>query len=101
MVFWLFQWTGKHYRTIISVHGLQKWLGMVNYYSAFIPKFAHIIAPLTDLLKGHPCAQKKKSVAQLQWSAAHKRALDQVSAALASPPVLRLFDPACPKQSVS
>ena len=71
---------------------------MVNYYSAFIPKFAHIIAPLTDLLKGHPCAHKKKSAAQLQWSAVHQRSFDQVAAALASPPVLRIFDPACPSR---
>ena len=37
-------------------------------------------------------------MAQLQWSAAHQRAFNQVSAALASPPVLRLFDPACPSR---
>ena len=30
---------------------LQRWLGAVNYYSAFIPRFADITAPLTDLLK--------------------------------------------------
>jgi hypothetical protein len=35
-----------------TVHDLQRWLGQVNYYSMFIPKYAQMIAPLTDLLKG-------------------------------------------------
>ena len=35
-----------------TVHDLQRWLGQVNYYSMFIPKYAEITAPLSDLLKG-------------------------------------------------
>ena len=29
----------------------QQWLGAVNYYSTFIPRFAYITAPFTDLIK--------------------------------------------------
>jgi putative transposase len=42
-----------------TVHDLQRWLGQVNYYSMFIPKYAEMIAPLTDLLKGTSSTKKK------------------------------------------
>ena len=33
-----------------SVHELQHFLGMVNFYRRFMEKFAHVAQPLTDLL---------------------------------------------------
>ena len=72
------------------------WLGMVNYYSQFIHRFAHIIAPLTDLLQNHPSKGKHNSMAKIQWGVEHQQAFEQLNQALAAPPVLKLFDPACP-----
>ena len=81
-----------------TVHGLQRWLGMINYYSSFIPKYAHMVAPLTELLKGHPHGSKPRSAAKLEWSDLHQKAFEQVVAALAKPPILKLFDPSCPSR---
>ena len=36
-----------------SVKSLRRFLGMVNYYRRFIPNWAQILHPLTDLLKGN------------------------------------------------
>jgi hypothetical protein len=44
-----------------TVHDLQRWLGAVNYYSAFIDKYAEITAPLTDLLKGSNASKRKNA----------------------------------------
>ena len=81
-----------------TVHELQRWLGMVNYYRSFIPKYAHITAPLTDLLKSHPAASKPKSGARLLWLSEHQHAFEAIRTALASPPLLRIFDPALPSR---
>ena len=79
-----------------TVSDLQRWLGAVNYYSAFIPHYADITAPLSDLLKGHPDRSRKKSMTKLLWSSQHQAAFEQIRQALAAPPLLRLFDPALP-----
>ena len=75
---------------------LQRWLGAVNYYSAFIPHYAEKTAPLSDLLKGHPERIRRRSLAKLTWLPVHQQAFDTVRQALAEPPLLRLFDPALP-----
>jgi hypothetical protein len=79
-----------------TVHELQRWLGAVNYYSPFIPHFADLTAPLTDLLRGHPEKAQRKSKARLPWRPEHQAAFEAVREALARPPLLRLFDPALP-----
>ncbi len=76
-----------------DVEKLQRWL---RYYRSFIPKYAHITAPLTNLLKDHPAAARPKSGARLQWLPAHQQAFEAIRLALASPPLLRLFDPQLP-----
>lgn len=81
-----------------TVHALQQWLGAINYYSGFIDKYAHIIAPLTDLLKGTQSSRKRKCLARIPWTAIHQEAFEAIKAALASPPVLRLFDPQLPSR---
>lgn len=37
-----------------SVKNPRRFLGMVNYYGKFIPNYAQILQPLTDLFKGNP-----------------------------------------------
>jgi hypothetical protein len=79
-----------------TVVELQRWLGAVNYYSMFIPHFAAITAPLTDLLKAVPEQARRKSKAKLDWLPQHQAAFEVIREALAAPPLLRLFDPQLP-----
>ena len=51
-----------------TVHGRQRWFGMVNYYRSFIPRFAHITAPLSDLLKGHPQRGRPAPAVRQSWT---------------------------------
>ena len=79
-----------------TVHELQRWLGAVNYCSPFILRFADLTAPLTDLLRGVPKKSQRKSKAKLNWSPIHQESFEAIRAALAKPPLLRLFDPSLP-----
>ncbi|KAF7648139.1 hypothetical protein LDENG_00161490 [Lucifuga dentata] len=54
-------------------------LGMCGFYWKFVPNFAAVTAPLTNMLR--------KGV-KFEWSAECQRALDMVKAILASEPVL-------------
>jgi hypothetical protein len=81
-----------------TVHEIQRRLGMVNYYRSFIPKYAAITALLTDVLNAHPAASRPRSGARLQWLPAHQQAFYVIREALATPPVLRLFDPQLPSR---
>jgi len=80
----------------VAKYAFAKTLGAFNYCCDFIDKYAEISAPLSDLLQGEPTRAKKRSQTRLQWTAAHQQAFKSVRDALASPPVLRLFDPALP-----
>ncbi len=72
-----------------SIVELQRWLGAVNYYGAFIPRFADITAALTDLLKAVPAQVQCQSKANLAWLPVHQAAFEAIRA----PPLLCLFDP--------
>ncbi|KAK7482178.1 hypothetical protein BaRGS_00026643, partial [Batillaria attramentaria] len=63
--------------------------GLANYYREYIPNFAAVTAPLTDLLKkGQPNA--------VEWGEAQERAFQTVRSTLTEKPVLRLPDPKKP-----
>lgn len=66
---------------------LQRFLGMVNYYSQFIPNQSEITTPLRSLLK--------KDAAWI-WSHEHTQAVEHLKEILSSQPVLRFFDPSKP-----
>lgn len=66
---------------------LQRILGMVNYFSKFIPRMAEITAPLRLLLK-----KDSKWI----WDANHDRAFQEIKDALTNSPVLKFFDPSKP-----
>nr|CDS31407.1 gag pol polyprotein [Hymenolepis microstoma] len=51
-----------------SVKSLRRFLGVVNYYGRFISKCAHVLQPLTDLLKGNPKHFKMTSEAEAAFS---------------------------------
>jgi hypothetical protein len=52
-----------------------------------------LTAPLTDLLRGVPKKSQRKSKVKLNWSPIHQESFQAIRAALAQPPLLRLFDP--------
>lgn len=64
---------------------LRSFLGMIGYYRKFIPNFAALAVPLTDLTK-------KGSPNHLKWEEAQERAYKALKAHIACPPVLRLPD---------
>ena len=63
-----------------TVKELQSFLGMVNYYRRFIPKAAHHLTPLFELLQGKP-----KSIS---WSPAQQQGFDAIKKALADAALL-------------
>jgi len=63
---------------------LRSLLGLVNYYRSFIPNFATIVAPLTDLTK------QKANV--LEWSEREDKSLETIKNFLIEKPILKLPD---------
>ncbi|XP_064469691.1 uncharacterized protein LOC135384419 [Ornithodoros turicata] len=64
---------------------VRSFLGLTGYYREFIPNYAAITAPLTELTK------KQKSN-QVVWTAEHETAFRELKRMLAEPPILRLPD---------
>ena len=70
-----------------SKEELRRFLGMVNFFSKFIPSQSSVTDPLRQLLK-------KDSV--WFWSHEHTAAVEQLKQILSCQPVLKFFDPAKP-----
>ena len=70
-----------------SKEELQRFLGMVNYFSQFVPNQSEITAPLRNLLK--------KDVMWI-WSYEHTQAVERLKQILSSQPVLKFYDPTKP-----
>ena len=66
-----------------TVHDIRSFLGLAGYYRRFIPQFARIAAPLTELTK--------KTV-PWRWSLREGEAFNALKDALLSAPVLQLAD---------
>jgi hypothetical protein len=62
---------------------VRSFLGLAGYYRKFIPNFADIAAPLTDLTK-------KGSPMNVDWKQEHERAFKVLRDLLTSAPILRL-----------
>lgn len=67
-----------------SVHDVQSFLGLVNYFRKFIQGYAVLAKPLTDLLKSNT---------PFVWSTACQNAFQLLKLKLSSAPVLALPDP--------
>lgn len=68
---------------------LRSLLGLVNYYRSFVPNFAAIAVPLTDLTR-------KGAPNQIEWGPAQERAFQTLKSVICNPPVLRLANLAQP-----
>ncbi|CAI7807806.1 unnamed protein product [Closterium sp. NIES-54] len=74
----------RTWKTPENVKELQQFLGFANYYNQFVPQYAKIVTPLTNLLnKNTP----------FKWEDVHQQAMEQWKTALTSAPVLILLDP--------
>ena len=60
-------------------------LGLIGFYREFVPNFAAITSPLSDVVK-------KGSPNKVEWTEAAERALSTVKERLASQPILKLPD---------
>ncbi|XP_067684362.1 uncharacterized protein [Haliotis asinina] len=64
---------------------LRSFIGLASYYRKFIPDFAAVAVPLTDLTK-------KSSSNHLRWEAAQQNAFDTLKSKLSTDPILKLPD---------
>lgn len=73
--------------TPTSVHDIQSFLGLANFYRRFIKDFSHITRPITALLaKDTP----------FDWNADCAKAFSTLKTAFTTAPVLRIFCPGLP-----
>ncbi|GJP37734.1 hypothetical protein CLOM_g22155 [Closterium sp. NIES-68] len=74
----------RMWKTPKNVKELQQFLGFANYYNRFVPQYAKIAAPLTNLLKNNT---------PYKWEPQHQEGMEQMKQALTSARVLNLRDP--------
>ncbi|GJP84906.1 hypothetical protein CLOP_g14952, partial [Closterium sp. NIES-67] len=74
----------RTWKTPENVKELQQFLGFANYYNRFVPQYAKIATPLTNLLKKNT---------PYNWEPRHQEVVEQLKQALTSAPVLILPDP--------
>ncbi|GJP44126.1 hypothetical protein CLOM_g3526 [Closterium sp. NIES-68] len=72
------------WKTPENVKELQQFLDFTNYYNRFVPQYAKIATPLTNLLKKNT---------PYKWEPKHKKAIEQLKQGLTSAPILILPDP--------
>ena len=77
----------RDWPTPTSVHDVQAFLGLCNYYRRFVRNFAEISTPLTNLL------HKEKT---FTWGTEESSAFETLKKRLVDAPLLRLPDPDLP-----
>jgi len=66
-----------------DVHEVRSFLGIANYNCKYIPDYAMVTAPLSDLTKKD---------AHFKWEAVHQHAFEKLKHSLTSVPVMAYFD---------
>ncbi|KAK9412177.1 hypothetical protein NXF25_003352 [Crotalus adamanteus] len=75
---------------------LQRFLGFANFYRQFIPSFADVALPLTQLLRTKHRAGKPRPKQPLDWTVACQQAFESLKRLFAQEPVLIHPDPGRP-----
>ncbi|XP_039215403.1 uncharacterized protein LOC120315311 [Crotalus tigris] len=75
---------------------LQSFLGFANFYRQFIPSFATVVQPLTELLRTKHLQGNPRPSQQLEWTMNCQKAFELLKALFAKEPVLRHPDPSVP-----
>ena len=73
----------REYQPPRDAKGIARFIGMINYYSRFIPHLAEKAAPLNQL--------RRKNV-KFVWTDVHQNAFEELKTCLISPPILRTPD---------
>ena len=79
----------RDYPTPTSKKDIRAFLGLTGYYRKFIPNFATLAAPLSDLTR--KCQPEK-----IKWSSSCEEAFQKLKAALQESPILKVAEPDCP-----
>lgn len=79
----------KQYPRPVTKKDVRAFLGLVGYYRQFVPHFAIIAAPLTDLTS-------KRCPQQVKWDANAEAAFQKLKDIITEMPVLRVADPSKP-----
>ena len=77
----------KNWKDLTSVHDIQVFLGLTNFYKRFIANYSKLCVPLTALLK--------KDV-KFTWNDFAKQAFNDLKKHIVGNPVLRHYDPKLP-----
>ena len=64
---------------------MRAFIGLTNYYRTFVPNFAAIAVPLTDLFK-------KCKPTKVEWTLSQDRAFNSLKESMSKYPILRLPD---------
>lgn len=68
-------------------------LSFANFYQQFVPSFARVALPLTDLLHTKPTIMKPRLGKALKWMADCQQVFEELKALFACEPVLKHTDP--------
>ncbi|KAF0711656.1 Retrovirus-related Pol polyprotein [Aphis craccivora] len=82
----------KNFPTPKTIKQTRSFLGLCNFFRKFIPRYAELISPITDLMRGHHPTKKSP----IQWSVLHQNAFEKLKNQLTSPPFLKHFNPNLP-----
>ncbi len=81
----------KNWPVLTNVQEVRSFIGLAQYYRRFMPNFAAIASPLTDLTRG--TGPKKRSI---NWTKECQESFDKIKTLLTSAPVLELPNMAKP-----
>ena len=75
-----------------NIKDIRRYLGFTSYYRRFIKGYASIARPLTDLLKGDQCRNRKGRYSSIVWSDRCQSAFNHLNTLLCNPPILAHVD---------
>jgi hypothetical protein len=79
-----------------TVTKMRGFLGLANHYSSYVPNYAHLAAPLMDMLKVGRADGKKGSQVKLKWTPERERAWIELRKAVTNDLVVFQLHPDSP-----
>lgn len=82
----------REWKTTVHATGLSSFLGLVGFYSRFIPNFEQLCQPLRQLLRKF----YRKPFPEGAWTAAHSSSFETLKSSILRDPCLARFDEKLP-----